>query len=346
VHHRTLRIIDANLNRICEGLRVLEDVARFVIDDGDSSRKLKSMRHDLRMVGGRLGIILEESRDAENDIGSNFDLTHQHKDYSSIIRANSKRVEEGLRVLEELSKLPDMSSLMSGEDIKKFRYSVYTLSKALVLSVPLSSNRNLLRGPYIILKNTGSALNDLLPFAQEAIKAGAGIIALRGGFTSAHTAKGIKVMRELQSLCETMHVLFVLHDQIDLALTVRPDGICIENSTVEPAIWRRALPENTLIGRRLNSSDKTLKSADAGLDFILIHGEFTNVKKIAKARPVPGRNSPERIVIMHELLAEDLDYLMHCGIKSFAIDINMSLRSEALGKIRTVRKRIEKSWHI
>ena len=41
------RIIDANRNRIGEGLRFLEDVARFILDDGDISEQLKSMRHTI-----------------------------------------------------------------------------------------------------------------------------------------------------------------------------------------------------------------------------------------------------------------------------------------------------------
>jgi thiamine-phosphate pyrophosphorylase len=143
VHPRTLRIIDANLNRICEGLRVLEDVARFVIDDRASSRQFKSIRHDLRHIGSGLGVVLEKSRDAANDVGADFDLTHQHYDFSSVVRANAKRVEEGLRVLEELSKLPDMSGLLSGDQLKKHRYAVYTLSRDLILALPGENNHDL-----------------------------------------------------------------------------------------------------------------------------------------------------------------------------------------------------------
>jgi thiamine-phosphate pyrophosphorylase len=143
VHPRTLRIIDANLNRICEGLRVLEDVARFIIDDSESSRRFKSIRHDLRQAGSRLGIALEKSRDAANDVGADFDLTHQHEDFSSIIRANSRRAEEGLRVIEELSKLPELSGIISGEDLKKHRYAVYTLSRDLILTLPGENNHEL-----------------------------------------------------------------------------------------------------------------------------------------------------------------------------------------------------------
>ena len=142
VHQQTLRIIDANLNRICEGLRVLEDIARFVVEDKNSSRQYKAIRHELRQTGNKLGIVLEKSRDADGDIGADLDLPHNYRDFSSVIRANSKRVEEGLRVLEELSKLTDLSGILAGETLKKYRYSVYTLSKDLILALPNDTNND------------------------------------------------------------------------------------------------------------------------------------------------------------------------------------------------------------
>ena len=43
----TLRIIDANLNRAAEGLRVLEDIARLGLNDASLSERLKTLRHEL-----------------------------------------------------------------------------------------------------------------------------------------------------------------------------------------------------------------------------------------------------------------------------------------------------------
>ncbi|MEE9401124.1 MAG: thiamine phosphate synthase, partial [Dehalococcoidia bacterium] len=42
-----LRILDANLNRIGEGLRLLEDISRFTLNDSDLSEQLKALRHEL-----------------------------------------------------------------------------------------------------------------------------------------------------------------------------------------------------------------------------------------------------------------------------------------------------------
>ena len=44
------RIIDANLNRSREGLRVCEDIARFAMNSGKISRELKTVRHAISSV--------------------------------------------------------------------------------------------------------------------------------------------------------------------------------------------------------------------------------------------------------------------------------------------------------
>ena len=62
--HQPLRIVDANLNRSTEGLRVLEDVARFVLNDATLSQQLRTIRHNLADAGRSLGIILLEERDS------------------------------------------------------------------------------------------------------------------------------------------------------------------------------------------------------------------------------------------------------------------------------------------
>ncbi|MBN1376156.1 MAG: thiamine-phosphate pyrophosphorylase [Dehalococcoidia bacterium] len=132
MRHRILRTIDANINRVSEGLRVLEDVARFIAEDASSSKQLKSIRHQLSKSAGDLNLELLSNRDVPGDIGARLDLTTDHQDLTAVIRANSKRVEEGLRVLEELAKLPEMKTALSAPRLKESRYVVYSLEKKLI----------------------------------------------------------------------------------------------------------------------------------------------------------------------------------------------------------------------
>lgn len=132
MHPRILRTIDANVNRVSEGLRVLEDISRFIVEDAEISRSLKEIRHGINQIAGNVDPGLIETRDAEGDIGSNSDITGDHKDVFSIVKANAKRAQEGMRVLEELSKLPELKAAMPTTDFKRWRYLVYTLEKQLI----------------------------------------------------------------------------------------------------------------------------------------------------------------------------------------------------------------------
>ena len=136
MHPRILRTIDANVNRISEGLRVLEDISRYILEDVNISRRLKSLRHHLNQLVNGIATHLIETRDVEGDIGSGFDLSDEHPDLAAVVRANAKRAQEGIRVLEELSKLPDLKSILSSTKLKESRYHVYSLEKAIITKLP------------------------------------------------------------------------------------------------------------------------------------------------------------------------------------------------------------------
>ena len=131
ISNQTLRIIDANLNRIGEGLRVLEDVARLLLDDTALSQRLKDMRH--RMV--RVDLSLEqqflEARDSEGDVGIDLEVSgeEKYKDVQATVVANARRVQEAMRVMEELAKNPGVP--LESDKFKQARFNLYTIEKEL-----------------------------------------------------------------------------------------------------------------------------------------------------------------------------------------------------------------------
>jgi thiamine-phosphate pyrophosphorylase len=119
------RIIDANLNRCREGLRVVEDSLRFILDDKILYKNIRSIRHSIdKILRNKYGELIKE-RDSIEDSGRQMPETTTKK-LPDVIIANFKRVEESLRVLEEYSKVfvPETSS-----DFKKQRYLTYTTEK-------------------------------------------------------------------------------------------------------------------------------------------------------------------------------------------------------------------------
>jgi thiamine-phosphate pyrophosphorylase len=83
-----------------------------------------------------LGIHLLLSRDSEGDIGAGGDLVKEHRDLYAMVRANAKRAQEGLRVLEEIAKLPDLKGVIPADEIRQSRYLIYTIEVSLISQLP------------------------------------------------------------------------------------------------------------------------------------------------------------------------------------------------------------------
>lgn len=118
----TLRLIDANLNRLREGIRVVEDIFRYMYNDKETALKLKSLRHLARLDNY---IELLGTRDVKNDVLRSSIKSEQNRtDLYSILIANFKRAQESARVLEEFTKL---TSIKDSENFKYIRYELYNL---------------------------------------------------------------------------------------------------------------------------------------------------------------------------------------------------------------------------
>ncbi|MDR1941567.1 MAG: hypothetical protein LBQ47_04505 [Endomicrobium sp.] len=123
------RIIDANLNRCREGLRVVEDCLRYVLDDTVLYKKTRAVRHETdKILRDRYAELIKE-RDIISDGGRRLPETDS-KNLSQIIISNFKRAQESLRVLEEYSKTVFPKA---AQEFKKQRYAAYDLEKAVYL---------------------------------------------------------------------------------------------------------------------------------------------------------------------------------------------------------------------
>lgn len=122
------RVIDANLNRLKEGIRVVEDIMRYRDNNKELASKLKNLRH-LAKVEDIQSLLLY--RDSINDVLRPTIKTElQRQDTLSILIANFKRAQESARVLEELYKL---SNPTNSENFKHIRYELYDLEKTVLL---------------------------------------------------------------------------------------------------------------------------------------------------------------------------------------------------------------------
>ncbi len=123
-----LRVLDANYNRAKEGLRVAEDIFRFVVENDGQRRAIRAIRHALTRIVGKAEILRAiAARDSRRDLGRAVDtLEVTRRDYRDILWANLQRAKESLRVMEECAKVTAPKTV---SDLKKLRYQTYGVEK-------------------------------------------------------------------------------------------------------------------------------------------------------------------------------------------------------------------------
>lgn len=129
------RIIDANINRVAEGLRVIEDIERFIFQDKEIAREVREIRHLARKSFQKSDLL--SNRNSLTDIGlrtsQESDLDKKN-DIKTLLAANFKRVEEGLRSIEECLKVADFNH--EAKLYEQLRFKVYDLEKKAFASIP------------------------------------------------------------------------------------------------------------------------------------------------------------------------------------------------------------------
>jgi len=123
------RVIDANINRAKEGLRVCEEITRFILDNRALTSEFKKARHRINIILQHLpeNIKLLRERESLKDVGRKIYLNElKRKGYQDIFFANIQRVKESLRVLEEFTKLLNKKTPVG---FKSLRYDIYALEK-------------------------------------------------------------------------------------------------------------------------------------------------------------------------------------------------------------------------
>jgi thiamine-phosphate pyrophosphorylase len=172
-----LRIIDASVNRASEGLRVVDDFVRFVLDDLFLTNETKSLRHDLASVTTAISSAdRHAARDTAHDVGTEL-TTRSEQERSSVwdvCLANLRRTEQSLRSLEEYGKLTDPAFAKSMESL---RYRLYTLEKA--IDVGRSSRDRLERVRLCVLIDGRETEAEFERLVRALIEGGVGMIQLR-----------------------------------------------------------------------------------------------------------------------------------------------------------------------
>jgi thiamine-phosphate pyrophosphorylase len=347
-------MIDVNLNRSSEGLRVLEDVARFVLNDAGLSHRLKSLRHDLARDVKSLSVGLLSHRDSEHDVG------HLHSKYEDkklnmktaspqglldLVAANAKRVEESLRVIEELAKLPELSSMLNSASFERTRFAIYTLERDLISRISRRDKIEKLAGLYAILDRQFLAGRDELDVAGQIIEGGARVIQLR----DKQSKKGemLLVAQKLRELCSEAGVLFIINDYLDLALAVDADGLHIGQEDLPLTVVRRQLPIDKIVGCSVTTVSQATEAQKKGADYIAVGSVFpTTTKKEATVVGVDTLKEFRRavstpLVAIGGINQNNLDEVIAAGADAVAVISAVLGEEDVKGAVQTLIAKID-----
>ncbi len=277
--NQLIRVVDASLNRVSEGLRVLEEVARMVLNDKSLSQELKTLRHRLVVTNTATNLQLLEARNAENDVGTDMGIIgeKQEKELLDVLISNARRVQESLRTLEELAKIPGTSTRSDTHKFRQARFSIYTIERLLISKLLRKEKAKLISGLYVIIDTRALQGREPVEIARQVIQGGAKVIQLRDKLMDKKTL--LDLAKQLKAICTQENVLFIMNDYLDLALAVGADGLHLGQQDLPFNIARKLMPIDMLLGCSVTTVAQAIAAKFEGADYIAVGSIYPTSSK-------------------------------------------------------------------
>lgn len=270
------RIVDANLNRATEAARILEEIARFLLDDKNLSEKFKNIRHELSNVQEKNYSEYLNARDTQNDVGINIKNPSERINLENIFKANIKRLQQALRTLAEYS----VEAPENVAEFEKLRYESYTLEKNMWDKLKNKLNQIKLKNKKLYLVSNSDQFESedaFLDAIASALEGGVEIIQLREKNMPAN--KILNLGKKVKQLCLQYDATFILNDRVDIALLLEADGVHLGQDDLDVASAREILGENTIVGISTHVPEQALKAVEDGADYIGVGPVFATPTK-------------------------------------------------------------------
>ena len=286
------RILDANLDRAREGMRIIEEWCRLGLNHQPLAEECKQIRQELAQWHSWE---LRQARDTPGDVGT--DLSHAQEEnrenIQQLLQANLCRSQEALRVLEEYSKLyqPEMSAAC-----KQLRYRVYTVESSLFNSY---RHQQLQSAPLYLITSPESGI---LKTVESALKGGLNLVQYRD--KEANDSARLEKAHQLCQLCHQYNALFIVNDRVDIALAVDADGVHLGQHDAPIAFAREILGSHKIVGRSTTNKQELNKAIAEQADYVGVGPFYETPTKPGKAA----------------LTKEYIDYVqVKCPVPWFAI---------------------------
>jgi thiamine-phosphate pyrophosphorylase len=274
-----LRILDASLNRANEGLRVVEDYVRFVLDDVHLTEQFKSLRHDLTAVASTLPLPERHAaRDTQHDVGTNVTTAgeQQRADAWAVCCASLERLKQSLRSLEEYWKVTSPDAAAAFESL---RYRLYTLESALGRTA--GAIERLAKVRLCVIVDGRSSESEFCTLLELLVAGGVDAIQLRDKQLSDREL--IERARSLRKIANRS--LVIINDRPDIAAIVDADGVHLGQDDAAVKDVRGIVGPRKLIGVSAHSIEQARAALLAGANYLGAGPTFPSKTKNFDAFP-------------------------------------------------------------
>tara|TARA_B100001059_G_scaffold235667_1_gene282170 strand:+ start:1230 stop:2270 length:1041 start_codon:yes stop_codon:yes gene_type:complete len=279
------RTIDASLNRLAEGLRVMEDIARYVLDDETLSRSFKQMRHETRRLPERWPSgWLDAGRDVVGDVGTRIDVADEgtRAGLWDVAVAAGHRSTEAMRSVEELSKTFDSDA---AKIVESLRYRLYDLEADLRTAL---ASRRIRQWSLCLLLTESRCRRPWFDVARAAVDGGVDCIQLRE--KDLEGAQLFERARRLVELARPAGCSVIVNDRFDIALAADADGVHLGRTDLPVEEVRRHVGRRLIIGASTHGVDEAREAIAAGADGCGVGPMFPS-----ETRPDLDPAGPERL---------------------------------------------------
>src|SRR5688572_14327459 len=301
-----LRILDANANRAREALRVVEDYARFALNDEALCGSLKGLRHDLAAATSTFVDEAILHRDTPGDV-------------AHVVTAAGKRLGEALRTIEEYLKTVDVSAASKVESI---RYQSYDFERQIAQTLRpaacLFANVRL----YVLITES-SCPRPWLDVAERAIAGGADCLQLRE--KSLESGALLCRAKDFVALCKRHNVISIINDRPDIALMSGADGVHVGQTDLPATEVRKLIGRGKILGVSTHNLDQARQAVRDGADYIGVGPFFRSptkprdfvagaeyAKQVAEQIKIPA-------VAIAGITEANVDEVLATGIKAVAV---------------------------
>ncbi|HUU85501.1 MAG TPA: thiamine phosphate synthase [Phycisphaerae bacterium] len=336
------RILDANFNRAREAIRVMEDYARFVLDDARLSEQAKELRHALAAA-------IEEhhlagairARDIVGDVGCEVETEREYdrSNAADVAVAAGKRLSEALRVLEEYGKTVNAAFARA---VEQLRYRGYEIERRLAVRMRAAECFGHVRLYVLITEELCNG--DWLNVAEAAIDGGADCLQLREKLLP--DGELLERARRFVALCRRREVVSIINDRPDLAVLADADGVHVGQEELPASDARRIIGPDRIVGLSTHTIEQAQAAADQSPDYLAVGPMFATTTKpqdhiagpqtLARVR----RMTSLPLVAIGGIEAENVAAVVEAGGRCVCVCNAVIAQADVAGAARRIRERL------